>query len=105
MCAMMPIFRNRFKSCLAIYLYAVRLDGVLVRRFSRTSPASKRLPLIMRERFIRIRHAMRVFLLLHGIAAIVRRVQQFCRKPISHCFLATPSGIENNPTDGEGAAA
>src|SRR2546430_12475869 len=59
----------------------------------------------MRERFIRISHAMRIFFLLYGVAAIVRRVQQFCREPISHCFFATSAGIENNPTDCEGAAA
>src|SRR6266566_2645999 len=59
----------------------------------------------MRERFIRISHAMRIFFLLYGVAAIVRRVQQFCREPISHCFFATSAGIENNPADCEGAAA
>jgi hypothetical protein len=53
----------------------------------------------MRKCLVRIRHAVRIFLLLDRITAIIRRVQQFSSKPVCHRLFASPAGILNNPAN------
>src|SRR5262245_47006504 len=42
----------------------------------------------MRKRLVGVRHAMRIFLLLHRVTAIVGRVEQLGSQTIRHRFLA-----------------
>src|SRR6266403_1891153 len=44
----------------------------------------KRLPPVMRERLVRFRHAVHVFLLLHRSAARIRRIDQLIRELVHH---------------------
>ena len=46
-----------------------------------------RLPAIVRERLVRIRHAVRVFLLLHGVSFALRRRDHFGRELLGHRLL------------------
>jgi len=58
----------------------------------------------MRECFVGIRHAMRIFLLLDRVAAIVRRVKQLSRETIGHRFLTSAASELNYPANCERAA-
>src|SRR5438552_7652216 len=97
MCAMMPIFRNRFKSYFAMPALVFDFWSQVIDEDQ--NPKTVFLPFIVRECFIRVGHAMRVFFLLDRVAPIVRRVQQFSRESISHSFLATPARELNNPAN------
>src|SRR6266851_9572286 len=59
----------------------------------------------MRERLVRVSHAMGVVFLLNGVAAVVRRVEQLGRQPVSHRFLSAPARIRDNPADRQRAAS
>src|SRR5215217_7714858 len=59
----------------------------------------------MRECFVSVRHAVRVFLLLHRIAAVVRRVENLSRQTIGHRLFTTAAGIGDDPTNRQGAAS
>src|SRR5436305_13307845 len=63
------------------------------------------LPAIVGECLIGFRHAVRVFLLLDGIAAIVRSVDQFARKFLFHRLLASSSRIGQQPADAQRSPA
>src|ERR1041385_1725753 len=60
----------------------------------------KSLPSIVRKRLVGFRHAVHVFLLLDGRAAIIGRVQQFIGKLVHHAFFAAFTRIAHNPADG-----
>src|SRR5204862_546673 len=51
------------------------------------NPFTSCLPLVMSKRLVGIRHAVRIFLFLDCISAIVRRVQKFRRQAVGHRFL------------------
>src|SRR5258708_29708802 len=55
------------------------------------------LPAIVREGLVRIRHAVRVFLLLHCIALALRRRDDLGRQLLAHRLLVTLAGVENQP--------
>src|SRR5260370_26570502 len=64
------------------------------------------LPAIMRERLVRFRHTMHVFLLLHRSAARVRRVNQLVRELLHHGLtrafprlLQQPANRQRLPAD------
>ena len=53
----------------------------------------------MREGAVRFRHAVRVFALLHGVAAVVGRIEQFARQAGRHGVLAATAGRRDQPAD------
>ena len=55
----------------------------------------------MREGAVRFRHAVRIFALLHGIAAIVGGVQQFTRQARGHRGFAAVARGGDQPADGQ----
>src|SRR5260370_18061810 len=57
------------------------------------------LPTIVRERLVRFRHAMHVFLLLHGPAARIRRVNQLIRALVHHGFAPPFPPILQHPAN------
>src|SRR3989449_7514701 len=59
------------------------------------------LPAIMRERLVGLRHLVRVFSLLHGCAAIARRVEQLGGQLVRHAALGAPAGGADDPPHGE----
>src|SRR5688572_14418956 len=61
-----------------------------------------RLPAVMGEGFVGLGHAMRVFALLHGAAAIVRSVDELAREAIAHGALRPRTRIGDQPADREG---
>src|SRR5687768_3411214 len=89
MCAMMPMFRVRSSGvCRGI------TSSFVLRPWS--------LPAVVREGLIRFRHPMRVFALLHGAAAQVRRVEQLVRKLLLHRLaVAALSRERDQPADAE----
>src|SRR5690349_21686050 len=58
----------------------------------------------MRECFVSVRHAVRVFLLLHRIAAVVRRVAMLGRQTISHRLFTAAAGVGDDPANCQGTA-
>src|ERR1044072_3332246 len=99
MWAMMAIFLNLFRSCLAMFFdrshKSYRVLLVLYHS----------LPLVMRKRLVSVCHAMRVFFLLHGVSAVVSSVKDFGRQTIRHRFFASSSRIGNNPPDSKRTAS
>src|SRR5260370_2809576 len=89
MCAMIPMLRvSSSLNALPIapgtaFFYPVRVSiaSLTPTTYSLLVPF---LPAIMRERLVRFRHAVHVFLLLHRSAARVRRVNQLIRELVHH---------------------
>src|ERR1051325_7351795 len=94
MWAMMPIFLNLLRSCLAMFL----------NRSYRLYRSYTSLPLVMRKRLIRVRHAVRVFLLLHRIAAVVSRIENLGRQTIRHRLFTAAAGVGDDPANCQGTA-
>jgi small subunit ribosomal protein S7 len=64
------------------------------------------LPSVMRERFVRFRHAMRVFALLHGAAAQICGVEQLVGQLLFHRLaVAARPRVADEPADAERQAA
>src|SRR5580765_5823245 len=106
MCAMMPMFRVfANEDCLAISFELSAISG------QRTATASCSwallavsfsLPTIVRERLVRLRHAVRVFALLHGAAAEVGGVEQLVRQLLLHRLaVAARGGVADDPADAQ----
>src|SRR5215213_1005654 len=58
----------------------------------------------MRECLIGVSHAVRVFLLLHRIAAVVRRVENLGRQTIHHRLFTAAAGVGDYPPNCQGTA-
>src|SRR5258708_6336229 len=108
MWAMMPIFRvfsseycrSTSSFCfLSVYLHAKR--GTRLRPPSSSDP----LPAVMRERFVGLRHLVRVFPLLHGGAAVVGGVQQLGPQLLRHAAPPAPAPRAAHPAHGHRRSA
>src|SRR5207245_2429517 len=106
MCAMIPMLRvSSSLNALPIAPETAFFSPVRVATASLT-PTTYSLPAVMRERLVRFRHAMHVFLLLHRSAARVRRVNQLVRELIHHGLtrafpriLQQPANCERLPAE------
>src|SRR5260370_25371199 len=89
MCAMIPMLRvSSSLNALPIvpetaFFSPVRVATDSLTKSTHSLPAPF-LPAIVRESLVRFRHAMHVFLLLHGSAACVGRVNQLIRELVHH---------------------
>src|SRR5215213_1443303 len=94
MWAMMPIFLNLLRSCLAIVLKGPK------------EPVGHMdlLPLIVRKRLVGVRHAVRVFLLLDRIPAVVCRIENLGRQTIRHRLFTAAACVGDDPPDCQGTA-
>src|ERR1039458_1354771 len=64
-----------------------------------TIPA--RLPAVVSKGLVGLGHAVHVFLLLHGRAAPIGRVQQLVAQLVGHAFFAAAAPICDQPADGQ----
>src|ERR1700693_3582224 len=62
------------------------------------------LPAIVRKRLVRFRHAVNVFLLLDGRAAVVAGIEQFVTQFVDHALLGASARVSNQPADRERGA-
>src|ERR1041385_5249579 len=62
-------------------------------------------PLVMRERLVRFRHAVRVVFLLDGVAAVVGGVEHLAGEAVGHRLLAAGACGADDPADGETPSA
>src|ERR1700712_2265553 len=73
------------------------------------SPASTvsaiRLPAVVGEGLVGLRHLVVVFALLHSSAETVARVEQLVHEPLGHGLLAALAGVGDQPAEREGGAA
>src|SRR6185437_8436424 len=108
-CAMIPMFRQRFNGTWrATFIPSIPL---VVSCASPTPTLSLllfpepwsldpgRLPPVVRERLVRLSHAVHVFLLLHRRAAAIGRVQQFRRELVDHALLAPRPSVAHQPSN------
>src|SRR6185295_3099309 len=58
----------------------------------------------MRESLVGVRHAVRVFLLLHRVTAVISRVENFSRQTIRHRLFTAATGIGDDPANCQGTA-
>src|SRR6266404_7901643 len=97
---MMPMFLQRSNGTVLATAFSTLLSGALDQQtVSAETRPTRSLPAIMRECLIGFRHAVHVFLLLDGRAAIVGGVQQLVGELVDHALLATAAGIGNQPAD------
>src|SRR5215470_6819713 len=88
MCAMMPMFLQRSNGTVLATAFSALLSGALEPNWSSCGdtllvaqgPGRAFLPPVMREGLVGFRHAVHIFLLLDGGAAIVGRIQQLVGK-------------------------
>src|SRR5690606_24996121 len=69
--------------------------------FETREASRRRLPAIVAESAVRFGHAVRVFALLHRVAAVVRRVEQFARQTRGHRGFAAVARRGDQPADRE----
>src|SRR4029453_3121173 len=106
MWAMMPIFLKLFKSCLAIAVLAFGLTVFgLCQRPKAQDQRPGVLPFVMRKRLVVIRRSVRVFLLINGVAAVVRSIKDFPRQTVGHCLLAASARVRDDPTNSQRATS
>src|SRR5512142_2357540 len=94
-CAMMPMLRQRSNGTVlgTSSCFLAKTLKSCIRR-----SAGSRLPPVVRERLVSFRHAVDVFLLLDGCAAVVGGVQQFVGELLCHAALvAPPPAVANQP--------
>src|SRR5262245_53690862 len=70
-----------------------------------SSSASHPLPPIMGERLVRVRHSMRIILLLDCVSPVAGGIQNFVSETVDKRLFTSPTGIRNNPPDGQTVAA
>src|SRR5437868_5288614 len=58
----------------------------------------------MREGLVRLRHLVRVVLLLHRVAAVLRRIDELRREALPHRLLTTRTRVRHEPTHRQGDA-
>src|SRR6185312_8914452 len=58
----------------------------------------------MRERLVRVGHAVRVFFLLYRVSAVVSRVENLSRQTIGHRLFTAPTRVRNDPANCQGTA-
>src|SRR6185295_11879567 len=105
MWAMMPIFLVRFRSSFAISTLLVFGLWLLVfDKDQRPKSQDRHLKLVMRKRLVGVRHAMRIFLFLYRVAAVIGRIENLAGQPVSHRFFAATARIRNNPANRQSAA-
>src|SRR5689334_980370 len=63
------------------------------------------LPAVMRERLVRLRHAVDVVLPLPGAALLLVGVEDLAGETLGHRVLAAGAGELDEPANGEGAGA
>src|SRR6187401_2119809 len=63
------------------------------------------LPAVASERLVGVGHLGGVFLLLHGVAAHLRGVDQLGSEAFAHGLLAAVAGVEDQPAHGQCHAA
>src|SRR6185437_1306301 len=109
-CAMIPMFRQRFNGTwratlfpqfLLLFPAQAQRPRLVSCFFLSPEPyaLSPVLPAIVRERLVRLSHAMHVFLLLHRRAAAIGRVQQFRRELVDHALLAPRPSVAHQPAN------
>src|SRR5579883_672502 len=106
MCAMIPILRvssslNARPAAPAFFSPALLATASV----TFLSCFASNLPAVMRERLIRFRHAVHIFLFLDGAAARIGGVNQLVGQLVDHGFSGTLARILQNPADGQGLAA
>src|SRR5258706_1759720 len=104
MCAMIPMLRVSSSLNTRPTAPGALFSLVLFATASATM-SSNSLPAIMRECLVCFRHAMHVFLLLHGAAACVGRVNQFIRKLLDHGLAGAFARILQKPANRQRLAA
>src|SRR6266403_2551376 len=97
MCAMIPMLR--VSSSLNARPIAPCAPFFSPVRIATASLTRTPLPAVVRERLVRFRHAMHVFLLLHGPAARIGRVNQFIRQLIHHRLACALPRILQQPAN------
>src|SRR2546422_984840 len=105
MCAMMPMFRVFSSEYCRSTSRPCFLDSVVSARYMRRGGSAcgpplgsaLRLPAIVSERLVGLRHLMRVLALLHGGAAVVRGVEQLGGKLLGHPALDTAPRRADDP--------
>src|SRR6266851_9391597 len=99
MCAMIPMLRvSSSLNALPIVPETAFFSPVRVATASLTK-ATHSLPAVMRERLVRFRHAVHVFLLLHGPAARIRCVNQLIRELVHHGLARALPRILQQPAN------
>src|SRR3954471_11472038 len=94
MCAMMPMLRTLARAASA----AATSNPYFV---SRRMLGSVRLPAVVREGLVGLRHLVGVLATLHRSTETVARVEQLVHEPLGHGLLAAGPGVGNQPAQAQ----
>src|SRR6266498_3662134 len=108
MWAMMPMFRVFSSGYCSSTTLPSPLLGATQEKRGVEAPAplfeSRSLPAVVRERLVGLRHLVSVFSLLHGRAAIVRRIEELAGQPLRHTLLRPAPSRADKPAHAERGA-
>src|SRR5487761_244851 len=82
----------------------VRHDPEIAHAFELELPSHEicfRLPAVMGEGFIRVRHAMHVLFLFYRATLAIGRVHQFVGQLVGHIFARALTGVQDDPVNSE----
>src|SRR5437763_6842140 len=93
MWAMIPMFRTRSSATACSVIFVLKSSFLI------------RLPAVVRERLVRLRHPVDVVLPLERAALLVQRVENLVGELVRHGLLAPLARVRDEPAHGEGAGA
>src|SRR3984957_906541 len=110
MCAMIPMFRQRFRGVVraTIYLSSASIRSRYRSIKSKTKLSTKKsflLPTVVREGLISFGHTVNIFLLLHRRATAVGRIEELSGQLLDHALFAASAAVGHEPANGERGAA
>src|SRR3954471_5997722 len=94
MCAMMPMLRTLARAASA----AATSNPYFV---SRRMLGKRRLPAVVREGLVGLRHLVGVLAALHRSTETVARVEQLVHEPLDHGLLAPGAGVGDQPAQAQ----
>src|SRR5450759_3123467 len=102
MCAMIPMFRVLASS---LPTSATATIPLLVSALGTVAGAGSRLPAVVREGLVGLRHLVYVLASLDAGAEAVARVQQLVHEPLGHGLLPPRPAVGDQPAQRQGGVA
>src|SRR5262249_45148555 len=93
MWAMIPMLRTRSSATTCSVIFVLKSSFLI------------RLPAVVRERLVRLRHPVDVVLALERAALLVQRVENLVGELVRHALLAALAGVRDEPAHRECAGA
>src|SRR5580698_4822835 len=109
MCAMIPMFRQRFRGVVRATIYlssaSIRSRCRSIKSKTKLFTRSLFLPAVVREGLVGLGHTVNIFLLLHRGATAVGCIEELSGQLLDHALFPASAAVGHEPADGERGAA